>query len=138
MACAFSRTSETCESKESNIKVNHYIDEKALMPMTCLHCSDAWCMNVCPAGAISRDAKTNAVKIDETRCAGCKMCMLACPFGNIHFDNEKLVSRKCDLCDGDPKCVQHCIAGALSYEDMNDSAAARRQNNDLNIISTAQ
>ena len=91
-------------------------------------------MSVCPAGAISRDAKTNAVLIDEDRCAGCKMCMLACPFGNIHFDNEKLVSRKCDLCDGDPKCVSHCIAGALNYEDMNDNAAALRRRNDFKLI----
>ncbi|MRI34431.1 electron transporter [Endozoicomonas sp. OPT23] len=137
MACAFARTGTTCESQESNIKVNHYLDERVLMPMTCLHCSEAWCMSVCPAGAISRNADTNAVVIDEDRCAGCKMCMLACPFGNIHFDNEKLVSRKCDLCDGAPKCVEHCIAGALKYEDMNDNAAALRCKNDHKLIAQA-
>lgn len=136
MSCAFSRTKETCESKESNIKVNHYIDERVLIPMTCLHCSEAWCLEVCPAGAISRDEKTNAVVIDEKRCAGCKMCMLACPYGNIHFDSEKLVSRKCDLCGGNPKCVTHCIAGALSYEEEDQAFKFKREQADVKIKET--
>ena len=138
MACAFARTQETCSSQESNIKVNHYVEEGHLVPMTCLHCADAWCMSVCPAGAISRNAKTNAVVIDENRCAGCKMCMLSCPYGNIHFDSEKNVSRKCDLCDGNPKCVGHCIAGALSYETIEETMAARRKKVDVQIIAVSE
>ncbi|USE36185.1 4Fe-4S dicluster domain-containing protein [Endozoicomonas sp. SCSIO W0465] len=137
MACAYARTQETCESSVSNIRVNHYIEQRTLMPMTCLHCEEAWCMSVCPAGAITRNADTQAVVIDANRCAGCKMCMLACPFGNIHFDNERQVSHKCDLCDGDPKCVGHCIAGALKYQEMNDLAAAKRSKYDQMVIATA-
>jgi Fe-S-cluster-containing dehydrogenase component len=135
MACAFARTKETCESKESNIKVNHYIDERILIPMTCLHCSEAWCMEVCPAGAISRDEKTNAVLIDKDKCAGCKMCILACPYGNIHFDSVDLISRKCDLCGGDPKCVTHCIAGALEFVEEEKAFDFRRKEADVRIKS---
>ena len=134
LACAFAKTGETCERSESNIKVNHYIDERVVIPMTCLHCEDAWCLSVCPAGAISRDEKTNAVVIDQTRCAGCKMCMLACPYGNIHFDHEKLVSRKCDLCGGDPKCVKHCIGGALNFVEAEEAFKFRRKQADTAII----
>lgn len=136
MACAFARTKETCESKESNIKVNHYIDERVLIPMTCLHCNEAWCLEVCPAGAISRNEETNAVVIDSDKCAGCKMCILACPYGNIHFDSENLVSRKCDLCGGDPKCVKHCIAGALSYEEEENAFNFKRKQADMKIKET--
>lgn len=130
LACAFAKTKETCERSESNIKVNHYIDEKVLIPMTCLHCEEAWCLSVCPAGAIFRDPKTNAVVIEQSRCAGCKMCMLACPYGNIHFDHEKLVSRKCNLCGGNPKCVKHCIAGALNFEESEEAFKFRRVETD--------
>lgn len=114
-ACAFHRTKLTCLPKEANIRVDHFPGERVLIAMTCMHCEDAWCLNVCPAGAISRDPETKAVVIDSTKCAGCKMCMLACPYGNITFDPENLVSRKCDLCGGDPKCVGHCISGALQF-----------------------
>jgi len=117
-----------CDNKESNMKVNVYAQERAVVPMTCLHCEDAWCMQVCPAGAISRDEKTNAVIIDPTRCAGCKMCVLACPYGNIHFDKVKQVSRKCDLCGGEePNCVKHCIGGALSFEEIEDTVDEKRK-----------
>lgn len=133
MACAFAKSKTTCERKASKIRVNHYIDEHAVIPMTCLHCEDAWCMNVCPAGAISRDPETNAVVIDQEKCAGCKMCILACPYGNIHFDEEKLVSTKCDLCGGEPRCVGHCIAGALNFEEIEDFAVRTRKKVDMQI-----
>lgn len=133
MACAYSRTKETCESKESNIKITHYIDDRIIIPMTCLHCEEAWCMSVCPANAISRDEKTNAVVIDKNRCAGCKMCILSCPYGNIHFDSEELVSRKCTLCGGNPKCVGHCISGALKYEEIDDAVISKRKKVDSRL-----
>ena len=31
-----------------------------------------------------------------------------------------MVSRKCDLCGGDPECVKHCIGGALQFEDIDE------------------
>lgn len=133
LACAFAKSGRTCERPASMIRVNHYLEERAVIPLTCLHCEEAWCLEVCPAGAISRAAGSNAVVIDQSRCAGCKMCMLACPYGNIHFDEEKLVSQKCDLCDGKPRCVGHCIAGALQYEEAEDFAAARRRSIDQQL-----
>lgn len=126
MACAFTQTGSDCIRSHSNIRVNVYASQRFVLPMTCFHCEDAWCLGVCPAHAISRNPETNGVEIDEERCAGCKMCMLACPYGNIHFDHEKLVSRKCGLCGGDPECVKHCIGGALNFEEA-DEAVDRKQ-----------
>ena len=127
-ACALNRTQTTCKVKESNITVDHFPSERVQIAMTCMHCEDAWCLNVCPAGAITRDAVTNAVVIDSNKCAGCKMCMLACPYGNISFDSTKLVSRKCDLCGGDPECVSHCISGALNFVEAEDAFDFRKAN----------
>lgn len=136
LACAFISSGTTCERKESKIRVNHYIDDHAIIPMTCLHCEEAWCMNVCPAAAISRDEETGAVVIDSDKCAGCKMCILACPYGNIHFDEVNLVSTKCDLCDGNPRCVGHCVAAALNYEEIEEFVERSRKKIDRRIAET--
>lgn len=133
MACAHAQTREICVREYSNMKVNTCNDDHFVLPMTCFHCEDAWCLNVCPANAISRDSKTQAVKIDKDRCAGCKMCILSCPYGNIHFDHEEMVSKKCDLCDGDPQCVKHCIAGALNFEEIEVYTERKREGLDKKL-----
>ena len=125
-ACAFRQSGDFARSA-SHIRVNFYADERACVPLTCMHCEDAWCLAVCPAAAIDRDPGTGAVTIDATRCAGCKMCLLACPYGNIHFNAETGVSAKCDLCGGDPMCVRACISGALRYVDAEELADLRRE-----------
>lgn len=113
-ACAF-RQSGDFDREKSNIRVEYYDAVKICLPMTCLHCDDTWCLEVCPAAAIQRNQTSGAVEINSERCVGCKMCSLACPFGNIHFDQEHQVSRKCDMCQGEPNCVKFCISGALQY-----------------------
>lgn len=52
-----------------------------LMPIQCRHCEDAMCALVCPVNAITHTE--NSIQINESICIGCKMCALACPFGNI-------------------------------------------------------
>lgn len=113
--------------KNSWIRVNFYPADRVCIPWNCAQCEDAWCMRVCPAGAISRDPETGAVLIDEGLCAGCKMCMLACPYGSIHFDLEAAVSRKCDLCGGDPQCVRACLSGALQFVEVERAYEFRRR-----------
>lgn len=85
------------------------------IPMVCQHCEKAPCAEICPVKAISRDQNTGAMVIDENSCIGCRMCVHACPFGAplVRPDTGKVT--KCDLCDGDPKCVQFCVTGALQF-----------------------
>lgn len=125
-ACSF-KQSDDFDRKDSNIRVNFYAETISCIPMTCMHCTEAWCMEVCPANAISKDEETGAIIINQDRCAGCKMCMMSCPYGNIHFDSIKLVSQKCDLCGGDPNCVKFCISGALQFEEAEDLFNSKRQ-----------
>ena len=131
-ACAFKQSGDFAR-RASHIRVNFYARERACVPLTCMHCDEAWCLEVCPAAAISRDAETGAITIDESRCAGCKMCLLACPSGNVHFDAVEGVSRKCDLCGGDPMCVRSCISGALQFVDAEDAFASRREALDASL-----
>ena len=54
---------------------------QGIMPIQCRHCEDAMCALVCPVRAITHTA--NSIQINERLCIGCKMCALACPYGNI-------------------------------------------------------
>ena len=51
------------------------------MPIQCRHCEDAMCALVCPVHAITHAG--DAIRLNESLCIGCKMCALACPYGNI-------------------------------------------------------
>ncbi|QBN08600.1 4Fe-4S dicluster domain-containing protein [Enterobacter cloacae complex sp.] len=55
----------------------------------CHQCEDAPCANVCPTHAIRRTA--GAWLVEQTRCIGCKSCMVACPFGamQVRLDGGK-------------------------------------------------
>jgi Fe-S-cluster-containing hydrogenase component 2 len=73
-------------------------------------------LKVCPVSAISRDDK-GAVVMNPEKCIVCKMCMSACPLGNISFSPAKKRVFKCDLCGGEPQCAEFCPSGAITFVD---------------------
>jgi Fe-S-cluster-containing dehydrogenase component len=73
------------------------------------------CANACPNDAIVVQPPTNARVVDPKKCIGCRMCQRACPWEMISFDSDTNKATKCFLCNGKPKCVEACPAGALSY-----------------------
>jgi carbon-monoxide dehydrogenase iron sulfur subunit len=85
------------------------------IPVVCQQCRDALCADVCVMGAISRQAETGALQVDEDLCVGCKTCVIACPLGGVLYHYIKECAMKCDLCGGDPECVKSCIYGALDF-----------------------
>lgn len=88
--------------------------------VACHQCEDAPCANVCPTQAIRSEA--GVWRVEQSRCIGCKSCMVACPFGamQIAVVAEHAQALKCDLCahraDG-PACVAACPTHALSCVD---------------------
>lgn len=74
-------------------------------------------MHACPVEAISKNATTGAMEVDEAVCVGCKVCTIACPFGTINYNPDSGKVIKCDLCGGDPKCAEACPTEAITYVD---------------------
>ena len=115
LICSFIKTGEF-NPKESAVNVLFYEESAISVPVMCMQCEDAACMNICPVGAISKN-EIGAVVTNPSKCIGCKMCVSACPMGNISYSTIKSKIVKCDLCGGDPYCAKICPSGAITYED---------------------
>src|SRR5512143_2535698 len=59
-------------------------------PVQCRQCEDAPCAKVCPTGALVHSH--NSVQVIQTRCIGCKSCVMACPYGAM-----EIVAREAEL-----------------------------------------
>lgn len=99
----------------SRIHIVHWEEKAIEIPIVCQQCETPLCLEVCPVNARSQDKKLGRIKIDYDICIGCKMCIVACPFGSTCFDPlaKKIIS--CDLCQGDPECVKFCETKAIEY-----------------------
>ena len=131
-ACLFHK-SEHRAGSTANIFVNVDMERRQIFTGTCLQCEIAFCMAVCPVEAITRDPLTEAVVVDPETCIGCRMCVVACPLGYINLDDTLHRATKCDLCGGEPKCVQMCMARALHFDSLNSLAERKRKHPDLRL-----
>jgi len=115
LICSFMHTG-ACSYHGSRIKIVSDEGHGIHTPTLCQFCEDPPCVSACPAEALSKNLKTNAIQVDGSLCNGCQACISACSFGAIFFDPENQKAFTCDLCQGDPECVKVCmLPEALSY-----------------------
>lgn len=95
--------------------------------LACMHCGNPACLEVCPAGAISK-REDGIVVVDQGACIGCKYCQQACPFGIPRYTSKGM--DKCDCClalgrepNEQPFCVSACPADALHFGFLSDLKA---------------
>jgi carbon-monoxide dehydrogenase iron sulfur subunit len=116
LVCSVYHTGASNPSR-SRVKVVKWEQVGAYLPMTCNHCEEAFCVEVCP----------NRVVIDHKLCIGCRTCIIACPFGQPFFDHQERVTVKCDYCDGDPQCVAFCNVKAITFVEADRAQVAKKR-----------
>ena len=111
------------------------------VPVLCNHCENPPCVRACPTRAtFKRD--DGIVSMDFHRCIGCRLCILACPYGSrslnfrdprpfIKEQNKDFPTRtkgvveKCNFCVERlavgklPACVDACSDNELMFGDLN-------------------
>lgn len=101
----------------------------------CMHCLDPACVSVCPVGALQKTAE-GPVIYDESRCMGCRYCMIGCPFGVPKYEWDSPLPRvqKCVLCfekrvkEGrQPACTEACPTGATKFGDRDELIQEARE-----------
>jgi anaerobic dimethyl sulfoxide reductase subunit B (iron-sulfur subunit) len=107
------------------------------LSISCLHCAEPACLEVCPVGAITKRTEDGIVVVDRDVCIGCQSCAKACPYGAPQFGRDGTM-QKCNLClgritQGDvPACVATCPGEALDFGpiekliQLGSSASARK------------
>jgi carbon-monoxide dehydrogenase iron sulfur subunit len=129
LMCSFAHHGEF-NPRKARIRTTVFLHEELAVPVICSQCEDAWCQRICPAGAISKTtlpaSGARLVQVDEQKCVGCRMCVMACPFGAMRI-GEQGHAEKCDLCDGDPRCAQFCPRGALGFAEAQTPEVDKRE-----------
>lgn len=108
----------------------HYLDAPerpvhGFLPMLCMHCQDAPCMDACPNDAIVR-RDDGRVEIEKSDCEMDTRCVKACPYGAIHIDRQQQKADKCNFCVPrtsvglQPACVEACPTGTLLFGDLDN------------------
>ena len=98
----------------------------AYTPLMCMQCENAPCIEASLNGAVYRRAD-GIVIIDPEKAVGQKQIVDACPYRVIYWNEKKNIPQKCTFCahlldDGwkEPRCVEACPAGALTFGDLED------------------
>jgi Fe-S-cluster-containing dehydrogenase component len=110
-ACSFEKEKvfSSNKSRIKSVRVYPVIN----VAIACRLCAHPACVMACPCEALEQSEENGVILTDEDKCDGCGWCIEACEFGTITVHPEKKVAIICDLCDGEPKCVDWCPEEAL-------------------------
>ena len=133
LACSLEKE-KVCNPELSRIRIMRVLDKGLNFPVVCRHCSRPLCKEACPTDAIVRNKETGAIIVNDELCIGCNMCVEACPLGGIFMDPSGEKVMICDLCDGNPVCVDSCVYDALEFLTISEGAYKKRQESIANIV----
>jgi carbon-monoxide dehydrogenase iron sulfur subunit len=125
-ACALEKEKNNMNPLRSRIRVVR-VTPMFNFALACRFCEDAKCVTACPEKALFQSEQTGIIMVEEKKCKGCDWCIQACPHGGItiYSDEYARIAVTCDLCDGEPKCVEFCPEEALELVCTDEEAEKR-------------
>jgi carbon-monoxide dehydrogenase iron sulfur subunit len=130
LVCAIERTGTNNPKKAALRVMIIYPHPVMRLPIVCSQCKVPVCADACPVGALSR--VEGIVQLDNDSCISCMKCVDACPFGAIYAHGDIDHPIKCDLCGGEPKCVEKCPKEAIRLIPEQSLGESKRMNNIFN------
>jgi len=121
LACSLVKEKEANPAR-ARIFISRLVMDGLMLPHICFNCQQPPCIEACRRKAITKDTGTGWVTIDRERCNNCTLCVAACPFSAIIITPEKEVLL-CDVCGGNPRCVEMCPTGAIQFADRSQGIA---------------
>jgi len=82
-------------------------------PVFCHRCDPCPAIATCPPDALSK-TEFGVIHVNTEACTGCGACVDACVFDAVKLDKSSK-PLLCDLCGGEPVCVERCPTGALNF-----------------------
>ena len=124
-ACSLSKGGSP-DAERSRIRIETAGEERPLRAAVCRHCEEPACVTACMRGIIAKDETSGQAFRKWEDCFRCAACTVYCPVGAIVEDPSLHAFVSCDLCGGDPLCVQVCPNGALRFEDDREASCQKR------------
>ena len=110
------KTVELIRGTVPKVKLSYYAQ-------MCNHCDNPSCLAACAPKAITK-RPDGLVLIDPAKCTGCKLCVDACPYDSIYYNEGLHLAQKCTGCAHlldrgfpikTPRCVDVCPNEAIKF-----------------------
>lgn len=126
---------ETSEDRWTLVTQHRTSAGEVTVKRQCMHCLQPACSAACLTKAMLK-TEEGPVVWRESKCMGCRFCMVSCPFDGPKFEYDSAVPKiqKCRFCwerlvkGQPPACVEACPAEALTFgtrAEMLDTARQR-------------
>lgn len=105
-------------SRIKMVKIEPMVD----IALACRLCENPPCVRCCTPEALKQEENSGVILVNQEKCNGCGWCIVACDYGVITYDPNRKTVLICDLCEGDPLCVDYCVQEALKLTTLNEIA----------------